>query len=322
MLSRRTLWLSCFCIMITRCVSLNFDKIGGANQQCMIDNCLNETIECFDNKICRDLIACSSYCMETWDKDNTTQKVHAQNCTLKCSASYEDNISDAYMACLFKYDCIDFPPINVSCPVSDLASHLDPNASIGTLAGEWWQQYGYNPLWDCYPCQHIHSMKPINSTNWNYTYSYEIYLVNNTLDYMEQNWILPNNSLGTIINITYEYIGTPHNESWYILTHKENRYVVLVDCSYISTWTNVGSIVWTRPNVELTNDELNDISNVYNKALGWQFPKQFCQTQHGSTCPHSSNSNSQKHGHDRDRDRARNRVQQASHSQYLGKMNN
>lgn len=66
-------------------------------------------------------------------------------------------------------------------------------------------------------------------------------------------------------------MGSLHNETWYILKATK-RYVVLVDCSYMNSWTNVGSIVWVRPEVVLTDDELAEISTVYNKKLGWNFP--------------------------------------------------
>jgi len=47
-------------------------------------------------------------------------------------------------------------------------------------------------------------------------------------------------------------MGTTHNETWYILKATD-RYVALVDCSYMSGWTNVGSILWVRPNLILTD---------------------------------------------------------------------
>ena len=63
-------------------------------------------------------------------------------------------------------------------------------------------------------------------------------------------------------------MGSMHNETWYILKTNEN-FVVLVDCSYMSGWTNVGSILWVRPNYTLTDDDHSIISEVYDKALGW-----------------------------------------------------
>ena len=77
-------------------------------------------------------------------------------------------------------------------------------------------------------------------------------------------------------------MGSMHNETWYILKATP-RYVVLVDCSYMSSWINVGSIVWVRPNVTLNENELKDIATVYNSKnehLNWTFPDDFCPTRH------------------------------------------
>ena len=75
-------------------------------------------------------------------------------------------------------------------------------------------------------------------------------------------------------------MGSTHNETWYILKTNEN-YVVLVDCSYMSGWTNVGSILWVRPGVTLTEHELNGLGRMYKKKTGWNFPKDFCVDRHG-----------------------------------------
>jgi len=253
---------------------------------CIEKYCLTESEQCFTDETCIEFMLCSSYCMETWDNDPTNQKVHAQNCTMKCTASYENNITDSYMGCLMNHNCITFPPMNITCP-ANLPNYVDPNASIANLEGEWWQHYGYNQFQDCYPCQHIHNMTQINDTNWAYDYSYDVYMVNNSLRYYEQVFILPNTIKGNTINITYWYMGTIHNESWYILSANQ-RYVILVYCSYINTWINVGSIVWVRPDTILSQNELNYISNIYNDTLGWKFPQQFCQTQHGPSCKNIS----------------------------------
>ena len=78
-------------------------------------------------------------------------------------------------------------------------------------------------------------------------------------------------------------MGSLHNETWYILKATE-RYVLLVDCSYMSGWTNVGSIVWARPEVVLSETELAEMTQVYKAKLGWNFPDDFCLDKHESQC--------------------------------------
>jgi len=67
-------------------------------------------------------------------------------------------------------------------------------------------------------------------------------------------------------------MGSTHNETWYILKSTD-QYVVLVDCSYMSGWTNVGSILWVRPKHILTDQEMSDIADVYQKKVGLEIPR-------------------------------------------------
>jgi len=83
----------------------------------------------------------------------------------------------------------------------------------------------------------------------NYQYSYDLFTETDTL-YFGQTWGLP----GNILKAT-------------------ERYLLLTDCSYMNGWTNVGSIVWVRPEVVLTQPELAEIKQVYKKKLNWDFPE-------------------------------------------------
>lgn len=76
-------------------------------------------------------------------------------------------------------------------------------------------------------------------------------------------------------------MGSLHNETWFIIKATD-RYVLLVDCSYMSGWTNVGSIVWVRPEITLTDDELEEMRQTYKGKLDWNFPEDFCVDRHES----------------------------------------
>merc|ERR1719411_915678 len=151
------------------------------------------------------------------------------------------------MACLLKHDCMSFPPINMTC------AHPEPQPGVGldAIAGEFWQPYGYNKLFDCYPCQHIHEMK----------------LVNNSLKFLGDTWYIPNVGKGIPTTFSYMYLGTAHNETWTVLDSTD-RYALIYVCSLMFSWTNVGSIIWTKPNVILTEEEMTNIRRVYDLKLG------------------------------------------------------
>jgi hypothetical protein len=120
---------------------------------------------------------------------------------------------------------------------------------------------------------------PVKAPCWSYDYSYDLYTETGS-KYFGQVWQLPDTEKGKQIDIYYQYMGSTHNETWYILKATD-RYVLLVDCSYMSGWTNVGSIVWVRPNITLTDSELTTIAKVYKEKLGWNFPDDFCVDRHG-----------------------------------------
>ena len=48
----------------------------------------------------------------------------------------------------------------------------------------------------------------------------------------------------------------------------------------MSGWTNVGSILWVRPEHVLTEEETTEIAAVYKQKMGWNFPEDFCKDHH------------------------------------------
>lgn len=75
-------------------------------------------------------------------------------------------------------------------------------------------------------------------------------------------------------------MGSVHNETWYIVATDEH-YVIVDYCSYMSGWTNVGSILWVKPEYTLTDADHEKISEVHMDTLGWSYPNEFCYDRHG-----------------------------------------
>lgn len=238
-------------------------------------------------------IACEESCNPYFYNSTSIGRLEYQNCTTKCALTYDTPVGDKFIGCAMTNNCMTFLPLNVTCPAPEPGAA----SSLADLTGEWWQQYGKNKLWDAYPCQHIHEMKmvkddawcgqtigpkgPVKSPCWSYTYSYDLY-TNDGTKYFQQTWQLPADTpKGAPIDIYYQYMGSTHNETWYILDSTDN-YVILLDCSYMSGWTNVGSILWVRPETTLTDQEMSDIARVYKAKTGWNFPEDFVTDTHGA----------------------------------------
>jgi len=245
---------------------------------------------------------CESGCTKVYDEDTTPEKLHYQNCTTTCAVSHESEAGDKFLACAMDHNCVSFPPIPGNCPYKK--EHVQPDSSLASLSGEWWQHRGKNELWDCYPCQHIHSMfqsndadfcaktifpetGPVQAPCWSYSYSYDLYHTDGTTAYFGQTWQLPGNvEAGNPIDIYYNYMGSWHNETWYIFEATDN-YVLLGDCSYMMDWVDVGSIVWVRPGHVLSDDENARIKSVYADKLGWEYDD-FCYDTHESDECHTA----------------------------------
>lgn len=76
------------------------------NLTCATHFCGGKLLGCLADGDCDKALACSAGCMANWSKDPTRQKVHAQNCTTKCAASYADSAYDAAMGCLMQHNCV------------------------------------------------------------------------------------------------------------------------------------------------------------------------------------------------------------------------
>lgn len=128
---------------------------------------------------------------------------------------------------------------------------------------------------------------PVKAPCWSYSYSYDLYHTDGTTAYYGQTWQLPGNvEAGNPIDIYYNYMGSWHNETWYLFEATDN-YVLLGDCSYMMDWIDVGSIVWVRPGHVLSDLENARIKSVYADRLGWEFDD-FCHDTHDSPECHTA----------------------------------
>jgi hypothetical protein len=263
------------------------------NVLCATEHCGAQMIDAFADPVFRDLMAGMEACNGLYWNSTDPGRLAFQNCTQKANFEWPSVPGQKFLACAMTNNCIQFAPLNVTCP--------KPKVKVGTsladLKGRWQQRWGYNKLWDAYPCQNIWNMSlvdnadfcsqtptpagPVQAPCWSYDYSYEVF--NETgLVPQHQVWQLPSDTpLGAPIDIYYTYVGSLHNETWYIL-EATDRYVVLLDCSYMAGETNVGSILWVRPEVdELTPAEMTAVGAAYLDAGlpadSWTFPRDFLE---------------------------------------------
>ena len=217
--------------------------------KCMALHCPKSGAVCFTDKVCSENIGCVSKCWGMWDSDTTPGKDHVQNCTSRCTFSYEDDVYDKFIGCLASYDCIKFPPIPNLCKGPSNIK-IQKNISLSEMEGEWWVLRGHNPVYDCFPCQR-NSIHKINSTAWTYKPSYQVYLVNGTLKFVGQSGALVDNAPQPGFNISLMDAGLVNHQTWWVFDRIDdatsgNSYYLIYYCGNSLQWNFQGAIVYSK----------------------------------------------------------------------------
>ena len=254
-------------------------KVGpnGMNLLCVVEHCAKVAKSCMQDAECRDASLCAKKCLSVeWDKDNTTEKVHVQNCSNICAFSYRDKIYVNFIQCVAQHKCIAFPPIPSRCHAPD---HVSPLKQLSTknLNGSWWVVKGSHPVYDCYPCQHLY-ISQINSTAWRYQPKYQVYLANGSLGLMEDPYVVPNSAPGQNISFVYYDLGLPHYETWWLIDEADDQsYLLLYYCGHTLQWYYDGALVLSRKQAPLPDADDSKIAAAYKQGAAVNYAD-FCST--------------------------------------------
>ena len=252
----------------------------GINIGCVLEHCLSQSVSCLSDHNCRRAVECAKKCMDDWDQDKTPEKYHVQNCTNMCAFTYADDVYENFMACFSDNQCISFPPIKNTCRAPNV--HPLKQLSIKDLMGSWWVVKGYHQVYDCYPCQRLY-LTPFNASSWNYTTTYETYLINSSLELVSLHAVIPSSPAGTNISFAYHDLGLIHYETWWLIDEPDDgSYLPMYYCGRTLQWNYEGALVLTR-NRSLSDEAYADIASSYQKAVGLDL-SQFCNTSTSTNC--------------------------------------
>lgn len=249
---------------------------------CVVEHCSEVAGGCLLSAECRTASLCAKKCIsDEWDKDNTTEKVHVQNCSNICAFSYRDKTYVDFIQCVAQHECIAFPPIPSHCHAPD---HVSPLKQLSTkdLNGSWWVVKGLHPVYDCYPCQHLY-FSQINSTAWKYQPKYQVYLANGSLGLIDDAYVLPNTAPGQNISFLYYDLGLPHYETWWLIDEADDQsYLILYYCGHTLQWYYDGALVLSRK-MALPDADYSKIAAAYKQGAAVNYDD-FCSTK-TANCP-------------------------------------
>ena len=238
----------------------------GMNLECVARHCLLQAGSCMENKDCRASMGCSLKCMDEWDSDKTSEKFHIQNCTNICQFSYRGKPYDDIMECIGDNKCLSLPPIPSQCKAPGNITLLK-KLPTSALNGSWWVVRGHHPVYDCYPCQHL-LFKQINSTSWIYKPTYQVYLVNGSLGWASDPYVIPDTTAGEKISFLYHDVGLYHYETWWVIDEADDKsYILVYYCGNTLEWYYDGALVLSREKT-LSSSAYEKIAESFKKATG------------------------------------------------------
>ena len=238
----------------------------GVNLECAVEHCLLQTEGCLANEDCRSSIGCTVKCIEEWESDKSSEKIKVQNCTSICQYSYSGEAYQNFMECIGDNKCISLPPIPSQCRGPNNVTLLK-KLPTSALNGSWWATKGYNPVYDCYPCQHM-LFKQISSTSWSLNPSYQVYLADGSMKLASNSYAIPDTAAGQMISFTYHEVGLNHDETWWLIDEADDKsYILVYYCGNALEWYYDGALVLSREKT-LSSSAYEKIAESYKKATG------------------------------------------------------
>ena len=255
------------------------------NATCMQKYCSSAYENCAIQTNCNKLLMCLSECWEKYLEDDSYTKSSTHLCLNTCVFTYADFYFTGYARCMTDNNCLDIPTVPATCRYPTLVT-TRKLFNITDLKGGWWKMRGYNPAYDCLPCQHTFFDVVPYENKFVYRPTFEVAtpegryaLVNGSISPE-----LVDTTRGDPININYYLYGVPFNLTWYALDgNTDNSTVIVYYCGQVlEKWSFEGAMILSRSPIE-PPDADTQYSALVRKNTNLDYSK-FCTPQL-SPCP-------------------------------------
>lgn len=226
------------------------DWITPLNVTCMNTNCGSAYQTCLIHPKCKQLLVCLSKCLDKFQDDTSLMKSDTQTCIGTCTFTYADIFYTGFSRCLVDNKCINLPLISTKCRYPNEVS-MPRKFQISDLKGGWWKVRGYNPAYDCIPCQHtFFDGFQFENDRFAYRPTFEALTVNSSHTLVNGSIYvdLENTAPGGVIDLDYYLFGIPVHLSWYALDGPaDNSSVLVYYCGNVLTqWNIEGAMILSR----------------------------------------------------------------------------
>ena len=241
--------------------------------------CTNEFVQCEADPACVQTLQCSYKCWSLWETDPSPQKYSVQNCTNVCVATYGNENLLKYLHCIDVNNCLELPIIQSTCKAPKNITFAK-DIKLKDLTGTWLTLSGYNPVYDCYPCQE----NTITSST--FLGKFQAILENGTLKEMNQLGSITDLSPNPGFNMTVETAGFVLRTTFWpfdhISTFLGNSYYLIYYCGSANLWNYEGALVYSKSS-KISDSDLTNIRNSFMNNVSLNFDK-FCSPS-TTNCP-------------------------------------
>lgn len=256
------------------------------NMTCVQANCDSAYANCMQQPKCSDLLTCLTKCWDRYEQDTSYTKSTTHSCINTCTFSYADFYYTGFTRCLTDNNCFTLPAVSVTCRYPHAVT-MRKLFQTGDLKGGWWVMRGYNPAYDCIPCQHIfYDGFTYEKDKFVYRPTFEARTVNGSNTLVNGSILvdLENNKPGEAIELDYYLYGLPFSLRWHVLDgNSDNSTVLVYYCgSLLGRWNYEGALVMARSPVEPPDAEVL-YADMIRKTTNLEYDK-FCKPQL-SPCP-------------------------------------
>ena len=197
---------------------------------CLLEHCAKQLIECQIDSVCRAWSSCNTMCGQSLP------------CQIRCADLYKPTDATAakintFSECVISINhCV--PQAKETCPVP---ANTLKTLSLSSLAGSWYIPRGYNPMFDCFDCQHHNftlggasEPKPLHGDlkyrvkeDLNCTYPHCTYLQREVF----QNFAQTDVQLqGHLTNHNNSLAELHYSDDWYVLAARPDKYALIYYC--------------------------------------------------------------------------------------------
>ena len=217
---------------------------------CVVEHCSKQLLECQLDSVCREWSNCNTGC---------GMGPKSLPCQIRCADLYKPTDATADKINLFSecvislHHCV--PQMRQHCPTpSNTLKRLD----LAELGGEWFITRGWNPMFDCFDCQHHNftlgassEAKPLHG-DLKYRVKMDLECTYPNCTYLQrevfQSFAQPDPAVqGHLTNHNNSLAELHYSDDWFVLAAKADTFALVYYCGCNdATCGYSGSVLYTR----------------------------------------------------------------------------